>query len=179
MKMTTLARRYAAAILSAAEQAGDIDRIESDLGLITYTVQNVPKLHEALNHPLLPAERKKQIVAEIFNRRIDSLTLHFLGLLIDKRRVGVLDEIEQEYIRQANEHRGVVPALVTSAVAISRTEQGALKAKLDEFTGKNVSLTLELDPSLIGGLTVRIGDKVIDGSVKGYLAALREKLLAK
>lgn len=179
MRMTTLARRYARALLSSAEKAGEIDRIESDLGLITYTVQTVPELHATLNHPLLPAERKSAIVADVFSRRIAPLTLQFLNLLIDKRRVGVLDEIEQEYVRLANELRGVVPALVTSAVALTHEEQNQLKEKLDQYTGRGVTLTLELDPMLIGGLTVRIGDKVIDGSIKGYLAALKSKLLAQ
>lgn len=177
MRLTSLARRYAAALFDAAKDADSIDKVESDLGLLTYSVQSMPRLGEALAHPLIPGSRKKQIVAEIFREEVEALTLDFLCLLIDKRREDVLEEVEREYVQLANAFRGVVPATVISAVPLSDDERTKLRARLQTMTGKMVELDLQEDPSLIGGLIVRIGDTVIDGSVTGYLNALKNQML--
>lgn len=180
MRMTTLARRYAGALFETARQLDVkdvIDMVESDLGLINYSLETMPKLFEALNHPLIPRDRKKAIVSEIFKAKVHAVTLRFVELVIDKRREGILPEIEPEYVRLANEWRGVVPVIVTSAVPLDEDSVRALKRKLDSFTGKNTDLELHEDRDLIGGLTIRIGDRVIDGSVRGYLASLREQML--
>jgi F-type H+-transporting ATPase subunit delta len=145
--------------------------------MITYSLQTMPRLAETLNHPLIPTARKKAIVADIFKGKVQDVTLRFLELVIDKRREQILPEVEPEYVRLANEYRDIVSVIVTSAVTLSAGEVTALKKKLDEFTGKNAELELREDAELIGGLTARIGDTVIDGSVRGYLASLREQLL--
>lgn len=177
MRMTTLARRYAGALFETARQADVVDRVESDLGMITYSLQTMPRLSEVLNHPLISRARKKGIASDIFRGKVEDVTLRFLDLVIEKRREEILPEVEPEYVRLANEHRGVITVAVTSAVPLTGDEVKALKAKLDEFTGKNADLELSEDPDLIGGLTIRIGDTVIDGSVRGYLASLREQML--
>ncbi len=177
MRMTALARRYAGALFETARQADVIDRVESDLGMITYSLQTMPRLVEVLNHPLISRSRKKEIVSEIFTGKVEAVTLRFLDLVIEKRREEILPEVEPEYVSLANDHRGVVSVAVTSAVPLTSEEVQALKAKLDAFTGKRTDLELSEDPDLIGGLTIRIGDTVIDGSVRGQLASLREKLL--
>lgn len=180
MRMTTLARRYAGALFETVRQLDVIDvidMVESDLGLINYSLETMPRLVEVLNHPLIPRERKKAIVSEIFKARVHAVTLRFLELVIDKRREGILSDIEPEYVRLANEWRGIVPVIVTSAVPLTEDAVNALKKKLDTFTGKNADLELQEDPDLIGGLTIRIGDRVIDGSVRGYLVSLREQML--
>lgn len=179
MRLTAVARRYAGALFGAARQAEVIDLVESDLGLITYSLQTMPRLKEALEHPLIPAERKKEIVADVLKGEVQEVTLHFLSLVIDKRREDILDGVEQEYVRLANESRGVVTAVVTSAVPLTPSERNELRGKLGEFTGKNVELDVAEDPTLIGGLVVRIGDTVLDGSVRGYLALLRSQLLGE
>jgi F-type H+-transporting ATPase subunit delta len=179
MRLTTLARRYAGALFEAARGQDVIDRVESDLGLVTYSLQTMPRLREVMAHPLIPPKGKKDIVAEIFRDEIEDITLRFLYLLINKRREEILEEVESEFVRFANDFRGILPALVISAVPLTLDEQSRLRAGLQESTGKRVELQLEEDPSLVGGLCVRIGDTVIDGSVKGYLASLRERLLGR
>jgi len=179
MRLTILTRRYAGALFGAAKDADAIDRVESDLGLIAYSLQTMPRLREVLSHPLIPAGRKKEIVAEVFKSRIQDVTRHFLDLLIDKRREEILEEVEREYVRLANEFRGVMPVSGASAVPLTSEERARLRAGLEEFTGKRVELQLEEDGSLIGGLVLRIGDTVIDGSVRGYLASLKDQLLGR
>jgi F-type H+-transporting ATPase subunit delta len=179
MRTTAVALRYARALFEVAKKADAIDRIESDLGLIGHSLETMPRLAEALAHPLVPGERKKRIIAGVFSAAIDPVTLDFVCLLIDKRRSDVLAQMEGEYVNLANEYRGVTPALVTSAVPLSADERTALHAKLEVFTGKKVELTMEEDSTLIGGIMVRIGDTVIDGSVRGDLARLKDRLLGR
>ncbi|MDI6827573.1 MAG: F0F1 ATP synthase subunit delta [Armatimonadota bacterium] len=179
MRLTVLARRYAGALFAAAKASDCIDLVESDLGLVTYSLENVPQLAEVLKQPLIPIERKKEIVKDIFSGRVQELTLDFLDLVIEKRREFILTEVEKEYVKLANEYRGVLPIKVTSAVPLTSDEKSMLRTKLEAFTGKRVELELHEDPSLIGGLVVRIGDTVIDGSVKGYLESLKNQMLGK
>lgn len=178
MRNTTLARRYAGALFETALIRDAVDAVEKDLGLVTESLHTMPQLRDAIAHPLIPADRKKRIAGSVFRESVQKLTLEFLGLLIDKRREEIIEEVESEYVRLANEHRRVQPVTVTSAVPLTPEEESALAAKLREFTGKDVEMQLGLDPDLIGGVLVQIGDTVMDGSVKGHLAALREKLLA-
>ncbi|MCL6519699.1 MAG: F0F1 ATP synthase subunit delta [Armatimonadetes bacterium] len=179
MKLTVLAKRYAAALFEAAKASDSIDLVESDLGLVTYSLESVSQLTEVLEQPLIPIEHKKEIVRDIFSGRVQELTLNFLGLVIEKRRERILTEVEKEYVKLANDYRGIVLVQVTSALPLTSDEKSALRAKLEVFTGKQVELELHEDPTLIGGLVLRIGDTVIDGSVKGYLESLRNQMLGR
>lgn len=177
MRASALARRYAGALFAAAKEADLIDQVESDLGLVTFTLESTPRLGEVLAHPLIPAERKKDIVADLFRDKVQGVALDFLHLLVDKRRSEVLEDVEQEYVRLANEYRNVMPVAVTSAIQLTSEEAVALRKKLEESTGKKIELEFAEDSEIIGGLVIKIGDTVIDGSVRGYLQSLRERLL--
>jgi len=177
MRETRVARRYAAALFARAKALDVVDLVESDLGLITYSLDTIPRLADALHSPLIPAAKKREIVTHIFRDKIHELTLHYLYLLIDKRREALIRYTEPEFIRLANEARGIVVARLTMAVEPTEAELARLKEKLSAHTGKRVELQLQIDPSIIGGVVVRIGDTVMDGSVAGFLAQLRERLL--
>ena len=179
MRQSAVARRYAGALFQAAKEAGAIESVESDLGLISYSLEANPRLREALTHPLIPESRKKEIIADVFAGSVQDVTLDFLYLVTDKRREAILTDVEVEYVRLANNYRNVVPVQATTAVQLSPDETAALRGKLERFTGKNVQLELSEDPWIIGGLIIQIGDTVIDGSVRGYLSSLREKLLGR
>lgn len=173
-----IVRRYATALFNAASKAGLIDRVESDLGLVSYTFESSPELFESIVSPVVPNKTKREIVRSIFEGKVEAITLDYLYLLIDKHREEAISQTEEIYILLANEARGMTSADVTTAVDLDKTLQAALAAKLSQVTGKKVSLNLAVDPAIIGGVVVKIGDRVIDGSIKGQLAALREMLLA-
>lgn len=172
-----IVRRYAAALFAAASRADAVDVVESDLGLVSLTVQSSPALWEAITSPIIPPDKKRAIFDELFKDKVHAVTLSYLTLLVDKRREEALVRTEEEYILLANEARGIVQAEATTAKALDEAEQAQLAAKLSQTTGKQVELVCKVDPAVLGGVLVRIGDRVIDGSVKGQLEALREALL--
>jgi F-type H+-transporting ATPase subunit delta len=172
-----ITKRYVAALYDAAAEANAVELVESDLGLITYTLEQTPALEDALLQPLVPGEKKKQIARQVFGDKVHEVTLHYLFLIIDMGRAEVINETEVEYVRVANERRGIVAAEVRSAKELTSEQVAALKDRLQAYTGKSVDMTLAIDESLIGGVSVRIGDTVLDGSVAGYLSRLKEQLL--
>lgn len=173
-----IARRYATALFGAASKMDIIDRVESDLGLVSYVFETSPRLMESIESPMIPSSKKHEIIKDIFADKVHRITLMYLDLLIDKQREGAIVQTEGEYVRLANEARGILAVEVTSAVRLSEAEEAALTAKLVEITGKSIHLTKHVDSAIIGGLKVRIGDKVIDGSITGQLAALKVKMLS-
>lgn len=172
-----IVRRYAAALFAAASRANAIDQVESDLGFVSYALEQSRDLWEALISPVVPPAKKREILSGIFEGKVSEITLAYLKLCVDKRREEIIRETESEYIALANEARGIVEAEVTSAVELSPDQEARLIAQLAETTGKRIELSKRLDPTLIGGLVVRMGDTVIDGSIRGQLEAIRQRLL--
>ncbi len=168
-------KRYASALFMAASKADVVDRIESDLGLISYVMETSPELLKTMYSPLVADEAKKTVLREVFDGKIDQITLRYMELLVDKRREQVLLQTEEEYIKLANEARGVADAQVRTAVRLTDEQTEAITAKLEKLTGKKIHLIKLVDPKLIGGVEVRIGDHVIDGSIRGQLAELRKR----
>lgn len=173
-----IVRRYAMALFQAASSADMIDRVESDLGLLSYVLESSPALVDAISSPLIPAEKKRNIIHDIFAESISELTLSYLNLLVDKRREDAILPTEAEFIDLANEARGIETAYVTTAVRLTEEEEALLRDKLTASTGKNINLVKHVDPGIIGGVLLKIGDRVTDGSIKGQLAALKENLLS-
>jgi F-type H+-transporting ATPase subunit delta len=176
---TLIVRRYTEALFNQARAADVVDLVESDLGLITYSFETIPTLEEAIVSPLIPASKKREVVTSIFKDKVHELTLFYLYLLIDHRREEAIKHTEAEYIRLANEARGIVAAEVTSAVELTDDEMVRLKKKLSDHTGRRVDVMVNIDPSIIGGLIVRIGDTVMDGSISGHLKRIKDEFLGR
>ena len=180
-----IVRRYAAALFAAATKADAVDQVESDLGLVSFVLFGAERmtttvkqpLWEMLISPVIAPAKKRDILSDIFKGKISDITLSYLDLCVDKRREEVIKETQSEYVALANEARGIVEVEVTGAVELSTDQEARLISKLFQTTGKQVRLAKKIDPSLIGGLLVRMGDKIIDGSISGQLATLRERLL--
>jgi F-type H+-transporting ATPase subunit delta len=172
-----IVRRYAGALFGAASKAGLVDRIESDLGLVSYALETSPKLMDAVRSPVLPPHAKRELIRAVLGDKLHETTLSYLYLLVDHNREEAILQTEEEYVVLANEARGVVSAEVVSAVALTEDEEVRLREKLSAITGKSVELDKRVDPELIGGVLVKMDDRVIDGSIRGQLEALRDTLV--
>ncbi|OPX84363.1 MAG: ATP synthase subunit delta [Pelotomaculum sp. PtaB.Bin104] len=172
-----VAGRYSAALYEIAAESNKVDQIEEELKAVNVILQENKDLQKVLYHPQITAAAKKELLDQLFKGKISELTLNFVELLVDRRRETFFGDIVAEFIAQANVGRNIVAARVTSVVDLKDQEKSAVDQLLARLTGKKVQVSYGTDPSLIGGLLIRIGDKVIDGTIKAKLAALGDRLM--
>lgn len=176
MTGSSVARRYASALYSVASRLGDTDRIGEDLALVGSTIRGSKELRQALRQPTLGDSARKRVLEKLFGDRVQHATLQFLNLVIEKRRPDVLDTVHSHYVRIADEKRNIQRAQVTSAVPLTEQELAQARETVRKMTGKQVALDTEIDPSIIGGVVLKIGDRVLDGSVRGQLRQLHKAM---
>lgn len=177
MLENAIARRYASAFFAIAQEQGKLNEFEGELEKVINAVEANEDLRKVLANQLLEATVKKDIVDQVFTGMVSPITVDFLKVILDKRREAFLKDIYNAFVVSANEARNVRDAEVTAAKELTVADLAAIKAKLTTLTGKEIRLTSKVDPSLMGGLVVRLGDKVIDGSVTKRLELLKEALL--
>lgn len=176
-KSSTAARRYAEAVfeLGMRDDALGVygDELEQAAALI-----GSDKVLEVLGNPARPLAERQALADKLIERRVPDPVHRLVALLVEHGKIERLGAIAAEYRRLLNEERGEVEALATVASQLTGSETAALQRKLATMTGKTVDLRVEIDESLIGGLTVRVGDTLYDASVRGRLERLRERLVA-
>ncbi len=174
--MSPVARRYAQALTEEAQQAGSLDTVDTDVALVADTLGGSPDLRRALTSPIISHEKKGAILDRLFDGNVSDLTTRFLHLLVQNDRDGEIPAILDAYRQLRDERTHTVEALVRSAKPLSPDEADRLKAALEGRAGQTVRMRIEVDPSLIGGLVVRVGDVVYDRSVRHQLDTLRGQL---
>jgi F-type H+-transporting ATPase subunit delta len=126
--------------------------------------------------PEVATDRKIEFIRKVFGPRLDPMTVNFLVLLMEKKRIISVLDIAEDFSRMIDEHRGLLKARVVSAIALSGDQESRLKSQLDRLTGKNVILEKRVDPGVLGGVEVHLGNRIIDGSLRHGLKLLREDL---
>jgi len=174
---TRAAKRYATALFEVAEKQNKLDTIVADLKTVQTLTATTPALLALWQSRIVPASTKRDVLTEILSTSIDELTLSFVRLLIDKRREAIFDQVIVEIGRLADASQRLVRADATFAVAPSDAETASLIEGLEKRTGERVQLTVAVDPEILGGVVVRLHDTIIDGSVRGALEGIRERLL--
>jgi F-type H+-transporting ATPase subunit delta len=170
------ARRYARALLDVAVAQGDTT-VGPALDELAALFTGHADLRTVLLHPTVPIEKKTAVVAALMGRGHRSALLERLvALLIEKDRVEILPLVAESYRRLWNAHRGVVEVEAVSARELDDAEAGAVKAAASQVAGKQAELRRRVDPSLLGGLLLRMEGRVYDGSVRARLRSLRERL---
>lgn len=177
MLENAVARRYAQAFFAIAKGNNSIDKFELELKSIVDTINSNIELKKVINHQLVTPEEKKAIINAIFSEQISEITLNFINVIVDKYRATYIPAVYDEFVTYANQARNMTDAEVRTAAELSASDIENIKDNLAKVTGKIVRLKAKVDPDLIGGAVVRIGDKVIDGSLAGKLQKLKENLL--
>jgi len=166
-----LAGRYAAALFQAASAKGEEQKVQADLGSAHKLLLDAMG---ALRHPRVPPASKKKLLHDAIGDKVGATTLNFLNLLVDKKRFELMVMVSAVYAKLAAEKRGAAKAHVRTAKPLSADEQKTLAANLKTFSGKEIELEVKEDPELIGGIAVKIGDWVLDSSLRGQLRRMKE-----
>jgi F-type H+-transporting ATPase subunit delta len=169
-------RGYAQAIFSVAEAEGVLDQVEDELFRFARTLEQEQELRKALTDPGLPAERKRALLEDILGERTNPQTRSLLGFLVEQGRARDLPSIVDELADLAARQRQSSVAEVRTAVPIDDERRARLQQALSRATGTTVELKVVIDPSVIGGVVARVGDQVIDGSVRRRLELARERM---
>ncbi|GAA4720738.1 F0F1 ATP synthase subunit delta [Brevibacillus fulvus] len=174
--MSSIAKRYARALFEVAKERGLIDQMETELNDIVSVVNQSEDLNKILMHPHISADSKKQLFKDLFAAHVTAEVMNLLDVLFDSGRETELAAIVAAFIQQANEERGIADAVVTVAKPISEEEQARISEQFGKLVHKKLRIQTVIDPSILGGVVVKIGDRLYDGSIKSKLEHFAHQL---
>jgi F-type H+-transporting ATPase subunit delta len=175
MSELRVASRYAKSLIELANERGVLEEVNADMQLFTKTVSMSREFKLMLQNPIVKPEKKLAVLNRIFQGKVNELTLAFYNIVARKKREPFLEAIASSFEAQYNEVKGIQKATVVSALPLTAELREQLGQKLVAETGKKIILEETIDPSLIGGFVLRVGDKQIDSSVKHSLRKLKNE----
>ncbi len=171
-----VSRTYSEALFQVALEEKKVDLFLEELVFVVGSLKMHPEFFTLFKSPQINVVEKKEIISEVFKDKLSKEMFNFLKILLDKNRGYYIELIKNEYENMLNKHKGILNAVATTAIPLSDEDSLKLREKLEKMTGKNIKITNKIDESLLGGVLVRIGDKVIDGTIKGRLDEVKESL---
>jgi F-type H+-transporting ATPase subunit delta len=171
---TLEARRYAQAVYELARERNELDKWSQDLVIVS-SLGRDPDFVNYMQDPRYPYEIKSRLLTTKL-KRISPLVLNLVLLLTTKNKFGLIAFIQAEYEDLLNTYRGIEKAEVTTAVPLGEEEKKNLTVRLEELSGKKIILSVKVDPVIVGGIIIRLGGKLIDGSTSSRLSALKGEL---
>ncbi len=174
---SALARRYARALLDIGQEERQVRRVLSEVERFARLLVEGPDLREVLEATHINRRDKQAVLdAAVSPAGFLPVTMNFLRLLVDKRRMNILSQILPELRRMVEELEGIERVEVTVPETLSETQRDFLRTLLERKTGKRIELEEKLDPAVLGGMVVKVGSTVYDGSVRTQLSQIRENL---
>lgn len=171
-----VAKRYAQALLGAAKNSGISDAVESDLVLIGRVADADPRVHDFIVAPFATREEKRGVFERVFGDKITALTHHILQIMLEKGREDVILDLLPAYQEMRRLDEGIVSVFVTTAVDLPADQRERLERGLATRLGRRIEAAYDVDSHLMGGIRVAYESFVLDGSARGTLAGLRERL---
>jgi F-type H+-transporting ATPase subunit delta len=171
-----LIRGYATAIFTIAEAEGNLEQVSDELFHFAKALERSHELRSALTDLAIPAERKAAVMEELLGERASELTRHIIEFVVAQGRARELDNIVESLVALAAERRDQVLAEVRSAIPLDDDLRKKLAEALSKATGKVVEVKVVVDPSVVGGVYAKVGDQVIDATVRKRLADLKESI---
>lgn len=177
MKNLAVARRYAKALMLIGKSDGQAETYRKELHTISGLISQERSLEEAICNPLYNTGNRKKVLQDVIERLdFSKVMTSFLLLLFDKGRFRFINDIKDFYDELADESMGITRASLVSASELSSETVDKIRASLVEMTGKEIMLEVGQDPELLGGIVTRIGDLVLDGSLKTQLLNMKKYL---
>jgi len=176
VRQTILARRYAKALFSLGKEQGKNEEYSEVLGAIADLYKD-ESVENALVNPLYPLEARQKVMAKIAElAKADDIMTRFLQLLVEKKRAEILPDIAHEMRVMVDQEQNISHGSVVSAIKLDKGLKKKIQQTLEKVTGKKVILETTVDPSIIGGIIAKVGDLVLDGSIKTQLNGLKESI---
>jgi F-type H+-transporting ATPase subunit delta len=175
--MDELARVYARSLFQAALEQGKLDELREQLSQFADALDENRQLAVFFFSPYFSSAEKQEALAGLLDGA-QEIFLNFLGLLIENHRMPVIFRIRAEYDRLWDEHNKTLPVQITSAIALDEETTQSLGQAIGERTGRKIALVAEVDPDILGGIVVRIGNSILDASIRNRLEQLRTQVAA-
>ena len=180
MSSQAVARRYAVALADVVLSRGEAQEVREELETWDGLMRSNANLFEVFRHPTIPYERKRGVLEELISRtRPRPTTANFLKVLLQNHRLADLSEVTSQFTQELDRRSNVVRAQVTTARPLTPDAQEALRSRLGQLTGSTVRLQFEVDEGLIGGVVTRIGSTLYDGSVRGQLEQIKQRMVGE
>ncbi|MDR0787414.1 MAG: ATP synthase F1 subunit delta [Gemmatimonadota bacterium] len=180
MGPTVIARNYADTLLELARRNGGEEAVDEYLRAIEAVVDLLagePLVRDFLDTPRVPIDAKKHALEVSFRGRVPDLFLRFLLVVVEKRRQAVIAEVAEQYRRLVDEARGRTRAVITLAREADETFRQEIVTRLEHRTGKTVIAEFSVDPSLVGGVIIRVDGELLDGSLQHRINGLRRRMI--
>ena len=169
-----VAARYAKSLLDLGQEQGILEMVKQDMDLLGQVVGDSRELRLLLRNPIVKHDKKLAILTALFQGKVSDLTMRFFTLLTQKNREGALESVAIEFKVQYNALRGIQTAEVTSATALTPALRAQMRQEVTRQSGRlDVELVENVDPDLIGGFVLRVGDRQLDDSVRSGLRKIR------
>lgn len=168
-----VASRYAKSLIDLAQEQGNLEVVKQDMEQFVATMRANSELQAVLKNPIMKQDKKRNILDALYGDKIHPSIVAFFHIMVRKGRAGLLYATAREFIREYNEVKGIVHAAVVSATQLSAKNLEGLREVIASEINAEVVLTNTVEPSLIGGFVVKVGDKQIDASINGKLNKLK------
>ncbi len=171
-----VAIKYATALFRTAKRTNQIESISHDLEALSNLLRKNPLLKNFLESPQVLEKDKKELLNSTFKPQVSEALLSFLMLVVSKHRIQYFLSMAEEFQRLLKEDQGIVEARLITARGVDQALVDQIRQELEKNTGKKVEIKLEIDPHLLGGIVVILGDKIIDRSIRYQLNQLKEQM---
>ena len=172
MSELTVAARYAKALIDLAEKENSVEEMKNDMELFHHTLKVNPELKAVLANPIVSHSKKIKILDEVFSKKVNKASITFFKLMVNKSRGDILYATAQEYVNMYDVKNNIIHATVVSATALSASNKKTMIDDIKAATGATIKLDAKVDPSLIGGFVLTVGDRQVDTSIANDLNKL-------
>ncbi|WCK54346.1 F0F1 ATP synthase subunit delta [Aneurinibacillus sp. Ricciae_BoGa-3] len=174
--MSAVAKRYARALFDVVNEHGTLEATEQELVQINGIIRENTEFENLLTHPKISVDEKKNLINQLFQGKVSDITLNFVNLLIERGREHELGQVTATFTELSNETRGLADAIVTTAKPLTEEEIKQLADSFGQKLNKTLRVTTVVDPTILGGVVVRIGNRLYDGSIKGKLDRFTQQI---
>jgi len=174
MSEITVANRYAKSLIDLAQEQKALEQVKDDMSLFVQTLKASPELEAVLRNPIITHGKKKSILDAIFEGKVSKVTISFFHIMVNKSRAEILYPAALEFVNQYDVIKHIIKATVVSAAPLSSENLQKLIDEVKEITGGNVVMQAKVDPNLIGGFVLTVGDRQIDTSVLASLNKIKK-----